>query len=148
MNEKVKYKPKVKLALDTWVKLARATATFSRRVKEDVRGYGLTVTQLGIIEALTHLGPMTISTLCKKLLLTGGNMTLVLDNMEKKKLIRRVYDEKDRRSIYIHLTAKGERAFSEYFIKHANFVTKLFGVLTVEEQKQLGKLLKKLGKNI
>ncbi len=77
------------LALDLWVKLARCFSRFNMRTIEHIRQFGLTQAQFGVIECLGHLGPMKVGDLCRKMLVTGGNMTVVLDNLAKLGLIDR-----------------------------------------------------------
>lgn len=136
------------LALDTWVKLARSHSVVNKKMNEDIRSYGLTMPQFGVIEAIGHLGPLKVGELCRKMLVTGGNMTLVLDNLEKNELIVRAFSKDDRRAIVIALSDKGKKLFDEIFVQHSEFISELFSVLTQNEQKQLGTLLKKLGLGI
>jgi len=133
------------LALKTWVKLSRAYSVFAQLTNENIRSFGLTTPQFGVIEVLGHLGPMRIGRLCKKMLVSGGNMTLVLDNLERNNFIKREYSENDRRAIKIALTEKGIGLFNNTIYKHADFITEKMNVLSEEEQNELGKLLKKLG---
>lgn len=128
-----------------WVKLARAATTFGRLTIEDIRRYGLTEPQFGALETLGHLGPMTIGDLCKKQLVSSGNMTVVVDNLERQGLVRRVHSKKDRRVILVQLTAKGKKLFQKIFRQHAKYVANLASVLTASEQEELSRLLKKLG---
>ena len=146
--KKKSYGKKNDLALDTWVKLARASSSFGKKSSENIRTFGLTEPQFGVIDALGHLGPMTIGKLCEKMLVSGGNMTLVLDNLEKSELIERVKNPNDRRAINVQLTPKGEERFNEIFIQHAEKIGEWMSVLTEDEQIELGKLLKKLGRAV
>lgn len=145
MGEKNKYGKRNDLALNTWVKLARAHSVFMHHTDENIRKYGLTTPQFGVIEALGHLGPLRVGALCSKMLVSGGNMTLVLDNLEKQELITRTFSKEDRRAIVVGLTGKGKKLFDNAFPKHAEKVGELFSVLNTNEQQQLGSLLKKLG---
>ena len=88
-----RYGEEVDLALSTWVKLARASSTFQKKSMENIRSFKLTQPQFAVIEALGHLGPMKIGKLCDKMLVSGGNMTLVLDNLEKNSLIERIHSK-------------------------------------------------------
>ena len=148
MNTEKKYGKSKSVALDTWVKLARAFTMVSRKSEESIRTFKLTSAQFAVIEALGHLGDMTVGKLCEKMLVTGGNMTLVLDNLEKLELVERIRNPKDRRALNITLTAKGRELFEEIFVKHAEHIEKTMSVLSEEEQQQLGMLLKKLGLGI
>ena len=145
MKTTKKYVKKADLALSLWVKLARASSTFSRLTNLDIQRYGLTQPQFSVIEALGHLGPMKMGSFCSKMLTSGGNITVVIDNLEKEGLVERIPFPKDRRATTVRLTSKGEKLFNDIFSKHAQFVTKVASVLDEEEQIQLSALLKKLG---
>jgi MarR family transcriptional regulator, 2-MHQ and catechol-resistance regulon repressor len=132
-------------ALDVWIKLARAYTTFSRLATKDILSHGLTLPQFGVLESLGHLGAMSTGELCRKLLVSGGNMTVVLDNLQKEGLIERVQSTEDRRTINVSLTEKGKHLFETVFPKHAHEIGELASVLTVDEQRELSRLLKKLG---
>ena len=145
MSSTRKYGKKADLALTTWVKLARAFSVFNKATIRDIEQYGLTEAQFGVLETLGHLGTMTFGQLCKKRLVSGGNMTVVVDNLEKQGLVERKHCEEDRRAIYVRLTEKGEQMFREIFPKHAKHVAGLASTLSEREQIELGRLLKKLG---
>ncbi len=148
MKTTVQYGKKADIALSMWVKLARASSVFGKHTLENIKSFGLTQPQFGVLETLGHLGPLPISTLCKKQLVSGGNMTVVIDNLEKEGLVKRVHSKDDRRVIVIELTAKGRELFNKIFPQHADYVTTLASVLTEEEQLSLGNLCKKLGQNL
>lgn len=139
------YGRKADAALSMWVKLARAYAVFSHRTEENIRTFGLTAPQFGVLETLGHLGPMLTGELGRKRLVSGGNVTVVVDNLIKQGLVERRVCAEDRRQIYVQLTAKGRRVFEKIFPRHATFVTSLAAVLSEDEQAELARLLKKLG---
>ena len=139
------YGPKADAALTMWVKLARAFSTFNKLTADHIRSFGLTQPQFGALETLGHLGPMIIGDLCKKQLVSGGNMTVVVDNLEELGLAKRTTSREDRRVYIVGLTPKGKKLFQKIFAQHAEFVAKIGSVLSEEEQEHLGALLKKLG---
>ncbi|MEW6702903.1 MAG: MarR family transcriptional regulator [Bacteroidota bacterium] len=145
MKTTKKYGKKIDLALTTWVKLARAYSSFSKKSSENIWSFELTQSQFSVLETLGHLGQLRIGELCNKMLVSGGNMTLVLDNLEKLGYIERVPNKEDRRAIDVRLTSKGNDLFDKIFKLHAEHITKLMSVLTADEQKTLGDILKKLG---
>ena len=148
MKSTKQYGKKIDSALGLWVKLARAHSTFAKLADEDIRSFGLTTPQFGVLECLGHLGPMTLGELCRKQLVSGGNMTVVVDNLAKEGLVERIPSTEDRRSIDVRLTTKGKRFFDEVFVKHAKRVSDLTSVLTDKEQEELACLLKKLGTSL
>ena len=145
MKTTKRYGKKADLALSMWVKLARASSTFAKLTSVDIQSYGLTQPQFSVIETLGHLGPMKMGVFCSKLLTSGGNVTVVIDNLEEDGLVEREACPGDRRATNVRLTSKGEKLFKDIFQKHAQFVTKIASVLSEEEQVQLSGLLKKLG---
>ena len=148
MKTTKKYGKKKDLALSTWVKLARAYATVNKKADRSIRKFNVTQTQFGVIECLGHLGEMPIGTLCNKMLTSGGNMTYVLDNLEKDGLIERLLSPEDRRTYIVKLSKKGDEMFQNIFIHHAEHIEEVFSVLTEQEQKTLSELLKKLGTSL
>jgi MarR family 2-MHQ and catechol resistance regulon transcriptional repressor len=134
------------LALDTFIKLVRATETVSNRIHRHLAETDLTVSQFGVLEALFHLGPLYQRDLAEKLLKSGGNMTLVIDNLEKRELVKREREVDDRRCIKVCLTQKGHQLISQIFPSHVAAVVNEIGILTPDEQKELGRLCRKVGK--
>jgi MarR family 2-MHQ and catechol resistance regulon transcriptional repressor len=134
------------LALDTFIKLVRATETVSNRIHRHLAETDLTVSQFGVLEVLLHLGPLYQRDLAEKLLKSGGNMTLVIDNLEKRELVKREREVDDRRCIKVCLTQKGHQLISRIFPSHVAAVVNEIGILTPDEQEELGRLCRKLGK--
>jgi MarR family 2-MHQ and catechol resistance regulon transcriptional repressor len=134
------------LALGGFVKLRRAANSLAARLNPVLaQAHGLTESQFGVLEALWHLGPMAQARLCQKLLVSGSNLTTVLDNLERRGLVRRNPDPDDRRAHLVSLTPAGRALIAEAFPGHAARITALFGALTQEEQRTLGRLCRKLG---
>ena len=132
-------------ALKTYVKLMRATESMTARAHRQLSTFGLTFSQFGVLEALYHLGPMFQSEIGQKILRSSGNMTMVIDNLEKRKLVRRERNQTDRRFYIIHLTGEGKKLISSIFPSHAAEIARELDVLTPSEQQTLGRLCKKLG---
>jgi len=132
-------------ALNAHINLARATDSLFARLSPQLEQDGLTTGQFGVLEALLHLGPMCQHALGEKLLRSGGNVTLVVDNLEKRGWVRRERLETDRRMIMIHLTPAGRDLIERVFPKHAKAVTKEMSRLNAAEQETLRRLTRKLG---
>ena len=132
-------------SLRLWIALARCYATFARAISGKVQEYGLTPPQFGILEALYHLGPLSLGELADKLLVTGGNVTYVMDRLEEQGLVYRERSPADRRIIQAKLTAKGHALVAEVFPGHGEFVESLCDALDGAEQEEMRALLKKLG---
>jgi MarR family transcriptional regulator, 2-MHQ and catechol-resistance regulon repressor len=133
------------LALDTYIKLTRATSAIEGRLLSHGTLGKLTLSQFGVLEVLYHLGPQCQGVISQKLLKSTGNMTLVIDNLEKQGLVRRSRVEADRRQVMIELTQQGTELIEAIFPHHAAAITEEMSVLSAEEQIELGRLLRKLG---
>jgi MarR family 2-MHQ and catechol resistance regulon transcriptional repressor len=132
-------------ALDTYIKVMRAADSVSARLSPRLAAAGLTMSQLGALEALYHLGPLCQCDLANKLLKTSGNITMVIDNLERLGLVRRRREGRDRRFVTVHLTEKGRRVIREIFPRHVAAIVEEMSILTKAEQEELGRLCRKLG---
>ncbi|PIQ25353.1 MarR family transcriptional regulator [bacterium (Candidatus Blackallbacteria) CG17_big_fil_post_rev_8_21_14_2_50_48_46] len=133
-------------ALNAYINLTRSCETLDAQLNLALAEEGLTVSQFGVLEALLHLGPLCQKSLASKLLKSSGNITLVIDNLEKQDLVKRKRDSKDRRFITISLTPKGEALIQEIFPQHVDRITAQMGRLDSEEQDTLRTLCRKLGR--
>jgi MarR family transcriptional regulator, 2-MHQ and catechol-resistance regulon repressor len=138
--------PKTVIALDTFIKFTRAASSLEGRLFQNDVLEGLTNSQFGVLETLYHLGTLCQGDLSAKLLRSTGNITLVIDNLEKRNLVSRERDKEDRRMVFIHLTPKGKDLIMKVFPLMAEKIEVEFSSLTTEEQTTLGTLCKKLGK--
>jgi MarR family 2-MHQ and catechol resistance regulon transcriptional repressor len=138
-------RPAERRALDAYIKLTRAMSSVEARLAPRLAQAGLSPTQLGVLEALLHLGSLGQRTLGAKLLSSGGNITTVVDNLERRDLVRRERRHDDRRNVTVHLTAEGRRLISKVFPGHVRAILEAFSALTPAEQETLGRLAKKLG---
>ena len=132
-------------ALNLFIKLARASESFYTRVDGPIIEAGLTSSQFGVLETLFHLGPQSPSQLAAKHLKSRNNLSVVIENLDREGLVKRVRCPSDRRVQYIHLTDLGRRQIEELFPRFAEGVTREASVLSAEEQELLSELLKKLG---
>lgn len=71
------------LALSTYTKLVRAAESVTSRTSRLMTEAGLTLSQFGVLEALYHKGPLCQRDIAAKILKSTGNITLVIDNLEK-----------------------------------------------------------------
>jgi MarR family 2-MHQ and catechol resistance regulon transcriptional repressor len=94
---------------------------------------------------LFHLGPLQQKAIGQKLLVSKSNVVAVIDKLESQSLLERRRDTDDRRCVYVHLTDKGRDLIQELFPGHAAAIVEEMGCLTAAEQKELGRLCRKLG---
>jgi MarR family 2-MHQ and catechol resistance regulon transcriptional repressor len=132
-------------ALNAFIKLARAADSVASRINAHLSGEGLSVSQFGAMEALFHLGPMCQKTLGEKLLKSGGNVTVIVDNLEKRRLVQRTRDSADRRLITVSLTDAGRETISRIIPDHVRRVVSEMSTLTSKQQEQLSALCRAVG---
>lgn len=138
--------PEEVLALDTFIKLSRAVNALDARLHHHHTLDDLTLTQFSVLEALFHLGPLSQSEIGAKLLKSGGNITLVVDNLERHGYVTRRRCNHDRRVTYVDLTDAGRDKIACVFPRHMAAIVDEMSVLTADEQAALGALLRKLGR--
>ena len=138
--------PCVVAALRVYVKLLRASKAVLARVEPRLAAQGLTATQLGVLEVILHLGPLSQRDLGRKVLTSAGNMTDVIDKLEARGLVCRSRLQTDRRSVQVALTPQGRALIEALFPRHAEDIAAAMGALTPAEMEQLGGLLRRLGR--
>ncbi len=132
-------------ALDVYIKLIRASESLSSRINSKLDKKGLTISQFAVLDVLYNLGPLSQKDLGKKILRSGGNITMVIDNLEKQSFVERERSQEDRRFFIIHLTKKGKKFFAKIFPIFLDSVLKEFSVLTDKEQVEFQRMCKLVG---
>ncbi len=129
--------------VSAWIRLIKAYNLVLRKA----RGR-LTECTLSQFDVVAHLvrekNGMTPVELSRKLLVTAGNITGLIDRMEKSGLVQRIRDTKDRRTIRIQLTEKGRKLASRVIPRHSADIESIFTALNEAEKNQLHKTLDKL----
>jgi len=132
-------------ALSAYVKLMRATEALSARIHRHLAEAGLTISQFGVLEAIYHVGPLSQAEIARKVLKSTGNITMVIDNLEKRKLVERQRSEEDRRFYSVRLTPQGKELIEGIFPRHAAKIVAELNILSSTEQETLGNLCRRLG---
>jgi MarR family transcriptional regulator, 2-MHQ and catechol-resistance regulon repressor len=133
------------IALSTYVKLVRAVESITSRIHKHLASAGLTLSQFAVLEALYHLGPLYQREIGQKLLRSSGNITMVIDNLEKRGYVKRERKQEDRRFMMVRLTDEGSENIRRVFPPHAAVIAREMSILSASEQKTLAQLCKKLG---
>ncbi|MCT8139628.1 MarR family transcriptional regulator [Anaerobacillus sp. CMMVII] len=133
------------VSLKLFIVLSRATRAIHDLVEEDIRTYGLNPTEFAVLELLYHKGDQPIQQIGKKVLLSSGSITYVVDKLEKKNLLVRKSCPKDRRVTYAVITENGTGLMDDIFPRHKEAIELIFSGLSADEKSVLIELLKKLG---
>ena len=143
MKQQKKIK-KESLAVETFAALQRCASIISSAAHKTLGSHNLTVSQYGVVEALHKSGPMYQRDLAEEILKTTGNITTVIDNLEKRNLVKRIREMKDRRYFQVVLTPEGEKLIKKLYPSHAKRIEQVMGKLTKEEQEVIKDLCAKL----
>ena len=144
MGTRYKGTKKEIIALDTYIKLIRSSESVRTRINAFIITKGLTEIQFSALDALYHLGPLNQKELGYKLSRSGGNITLIIDNLEKQKLVKRERGE-DRRCFMLNLTKQGKNLFEKLFPRQVQMIREEMNLLTEGEQIEMQKFCKILG---
>ena len=139
------YSDTEKKALSAYTKLMRAAESVTGRTARILAASNLTVSQFGILEALFHKGSLCQRELAAKILKSTGNITMVIDNLEKHNLVRRERAQYDRRFIAIHLTDSGRLLIEHVFPLIMAAIVKEMSILQDSEQEELAQLCRRIG---
>ena len=138
--------PAVAAAVRAYVKLMRAQRSVVARLEPALAACALTLTQLGVLEAVLHLGPLTHGELGRKLLTSQGNLADVVNKLEKRGLVCRVRAAQDRRQVRVELSDAGRVLIAQVFPRHAADIAAAMAGLDAAELAVLEGLLRKLGR--
>src|SRR5690625_7186143 len=101
--------------LDAFIKLTRAADALNNRLNRHLADANITVSQFGTLEALYHIGPLNQRAIGEKILKSGGNITTVIDNLEKSGYVTRKKEPADKRAVLIELTSQWEHCILYVF---------------------------------
>lgn len=128
-------------AVGTYVRLLRAAETLRGEVTLSLGDFGLTGSQFSAMKVLRLKGPLAQRDIARYLLMASGNVTVVIDNLEKRGLVKRVRNAEDRRMVFVHLTGDGEKLFDEVYPGHLERIRAVMGRLNEEQVGDLHGLL-------
>lgn len=137
--------PPTATALKLYVTLTRASEALHAHARAHIAEHGLTETEFAILEALYHKGPLLLGDVQKKILISSGGVTFVIDKLEKRGLVRRTLSATDRRARYAELTDEGHELIARIFPGHAEALRHAMAGLGLADQRAVTALLKTLG---
>jgi MarR family transcriptional regulator, 2-MHQ and catechol-resistance regulon repressor len=131
-----------------WLLLWKASKAVEAQAQRSVKTTALCLSDFGVMEALLHKGPLPISALGKKVLLSSGSMTAAVDRLERSGLVDREATSTDRRARIVHLTEEGSKLIRRVFAEHERDMERVFSRLDKPERQALANLLRKLGHEV
>jgi MarR family transcriptional regulator, 2-MHQ and catechol-resistance regulon repressor len=137
--------PVEEAALKLWIVLSRAHAAIERHATASIAQHGLTLAEFGILEALYHKGPLQLGEVQRKILVSSGGITYLIDRLEAKGLVERRECPGDRRARFAALTDRGATLIARIFPEHSRALQRALSGLSLEEQRGTTDLLRALG---
>ncbi|HSJ31361.1 MAG TPA: MarR family transcriptional regulator [Longimicrobiales bacterium] len=134
------------IALKLYVVLSRAYLAVERHSQADIARHELSQGEFAILEALYHRGPLLLGEVQRKILVSSGGVTYLVDRLEADGLVERRECPTDRRARYAALTPKGRQLMKRIFPEHAAALERAVAGLSGTEKKHAIDLLRKLGR--
>ncbi len=130
-------------SLRLWLRLLSCTTRIEDTIRQRLREqFGLTLPRFDLMAQLEREPQgLTMSALSRRMLVTGGNVTAIVAQLESEQLVQRQADVEDRRSFKVRLTPAGRKAFATMAVAHEAWVVELLGPLSERQHAQLYKLL-------
>jgi DNA-binding MarR family transcriptional regulator len=134
------------LALKVWLRLHACSTQIETEIRKRLRSrFGMTLARFDYLAQLyRHPAGLRMNVLSRYLMVTGGNITGLTDELAKDGLVVREDDPNDRRSFRVNLTAPGRRAFERIAAEHESWLVELFSGISAAGQEalfeQLGQL--------
>ena len=130
-------------SLKLWLRMLSCTVKIENEVRTRLRAsFGITLPRFDLMAQLERFPDgLRMGELSRRMMVTGGNITGITDQLEQEKLVVRVVDPKDRRSYSVKLTAAGRRAFDEMAKVHEGWIAELLQGVTPDDKSQLIELL-------
>lgn len=132
-------------ALRALTVILKASTSITNLLKKDMNSYGMNATEFMVLELLYNKGPQPVQVIGNKVLLASSSINYVINQLEKKNYVKRERNMKDRRVIFVSLTAKGMKLMDEIFPKHRLIIQDLFNDLSDEKLVEITNRIKKVG---
>jgi DNA-binding MarR family transcriptional regulator len=114
-------------SLKLWLRMLSCTVRIENEIRTRLRaGFGVTLPRFDLMAQLErHPDGLRMGELSRRMMVTGGNVTGITDQLEKEQLVQRVPDPQDRRAFAVKLTAAGRRAFADMAAVHEAWIEEL-----------------------
>jgi len=137
-----------KMSSAAWEKLSQCYAMSQKQCRDALRGTGLTQPQFQVMTQIAEEEGIPLTRIGEHMLVTGGNITGIVDRLEREGLVKRKRDREDRRIIRAFFTAKGKRFYQQATPSYDRFLRQAFGEMTGGELTRLQRSLDGLQKNL
>ena len=133
-------------SLKLWLRMLSCTVRIENDVRARLRSeFGVTLPRFDLMAQLErHPQGLRMGELSKRMMVTGGNITGITDQLEDEKLVARVPDPNDRRAYSVKLTAAGKRTFARMAAVHEGWIAELLSGVSAQDKDKLIQLLSQM----
>jgi DNA-binding MarR family transcriptional regulator len=133
-------------SLKLWLRMLSCTTKIETEIRSRLRTeFGITLPRFDLMAQLErHPEGLRMGELSKRMMVTGGNVTGITDQLEQEKLVVRVPDPKDGRAFSVKLTPAGRKAFTQMAEVHESWVAELLQDISQDDKGQLIELLSQM----
>ena len=137
-------------ALRLWLRLLTCTQLIEQQVRVRLREqFETTLPRFDLMAQLERAPDgLKMNELSRRMMVTGGNVTGITDQLESEGMVQRLPLEGDRRALLIRLTPTGRKAFAEMASVHEGWIVESLSGLSEREVETLHKLLGKVKQHI
>ena len=130
-------------SLRLWLRMLSCTTRIENEIRSRLRtSFGITLPRFDLMAQLErHPEGLRMGELSRRMMVTGGNITGITDQLEREGLVERVPDPQDKRAFAVRLTANGQAAFGAMARVHEGWVEELLGHVAPQDKEQLISLL-------
>ena len=144
MENKIISNSQTETNIQTLRALNRCSQNVHKKELSIIKDSGLTASQFEVLEVLYDLGDLRICDIIEQILATGGNMTVVIDNLAKDGLVQQCMDPQDKRVKLIRITEKGKSLMDDLIPRYLDNINSIFKDLSEAEKQNLREILIKL----
>jgi DNA-binding MarR family transcriptional regulator len=137
-------------SLKLWLRMLACTVGIENEIRSRLRGrFGITLPRFDLMAQLErHPDGLRMGELSRRMMVTGGNVTGITDQLEQEQLVQRVPDPKDRRAWAVKLTPAGRAAFAEMATVHEGWIEELLKDISAHDKGQLIDLLAQMKRHL
>jgi DNA-binding MarR family transcriptional regulator len=133
-------------SLKLWLRMLSCTMRIENDIRSRLRAtFDITLPRFDLMAQLErHPDGLRMGELSKRMMVTGGNITGITDQLEREQLVMRVTDPHDRRASSVKLTAAGHAAFATMAAVHEGWIEELLQDIPADDKAQLIVLLARM----
>lgn len=137
-------------SLKLWLRMLSCTVKIENEIRSRLRTtFGITLPRFDLMAQLERYPQgLRMGELSRRMMVTGGNVTGITDQLEQEKLVVRVPDPKDGRAYSVKLTAAGRKAFAVMAATHEEWIAELLQDVSSKDKAQLIELLSHMKKQL